>query len=105
LKTPVNSQLVSNLLYFIKKSFNLIKMKIKPKLSQALTLLMLFAQLCASSSLWAQDDLYGNETLLKTIKIGPHPIYTRILVDLNKPVDYQFDANFREKKIVHICPK
>ena len=80
-------------------------MKIKPKLSLALPLLILFAQLCASSYLWAQDDLYGNETLLKTIKIGPHPIYTRILVDLNKPVDYQFDANFREKKIILILPE
>ena len=80
-------------------------MKIKPKLSQVLTFLILIAQLCVSSSLYAQEDLYGKETLLKTIKIGPHPIYTRILVDLNKPVDYQFDANFREKKIILILPE
>ena len=80
-------------------------MKIKPKLSQALNFLLLFAQLCTSSALYAQEDLYGNETLLKTIKIGPHPIYTRILVDLNKPVDYQIDSNFREKRIVLILPE
>jgi len=80
-------------------------MKIKPKLSQALTFLLLLAQLCGSSALSAQEDLYGKETLLKTIKIGPHPIYTRILVNLNKPVDYHFDSNFREKRIVLILPE
>lgn len=79
-------------------------MKTKPKLYQALTFVLLFAQLCATSAFCAQEDPYGNETLLKTIKIGPHPIYTRILVDLNKSVNYQIDANFREKRIVLILP-
>ena len=79
-------------------------MKTKPKLYQALTFVLLFAQLCATSAFCAQEDPYGNETLLKTIKIGPHPIYTRILADLNKPVNYQIDANFREKRIVLILP-
>ena len=79
-------------------------MKIKPKLSAAPTFLLLFMQLFASSSLYAKEDIY-NETLLSAVKIGPHPIYTRILVDLNKPVDYQIDANFMEKQIILILPE
>lgn len=80
-------------------------MKIKPKLSRSLILALLFVQLLTVSAVWAQEDLYRNDTLLKTVKIGPHPIYTRILVDLNQPVDYQVDANFTEKRIVLTLPE
>jgi hypothetical protein len=42
------------------------------------------------------------ETQIKQIKIGPHPKYTRLLVDIAGPAQYQVSANFNEKKIALI---
>ena len=36
---------------------------------------------------------------IKQIRIGPHPKYTRLLLDISGPVEYQINANFAEKKI------
>ena len=36
---------------------------------------------------------------IKQIRIGPHPKYTRLLLDISGPVEYQVNANFVEKKI------
>ena len=36
------------------------------------------------------------------IRIGPHPKYTRLLLDISGPVEYQINANFSEKKIALI---
>ena len=73
-------------------------MLLKPKLRKILTLALLFMQLFAKSDAWAQGKFLEDNTLLKTVKIGPHPIYTRILVDLNQPVKYQLNADFSKKK-------
>lgn len=79
-------------------------MKIKLKLSQALILIILWAQSFPLPSVWAQEEPYRNNAILKTVKIGPHPIYTRILIDLSQPVDYQVDADFAEKRIALTLP-
>ena len=39
---------------------------------------------------------------IKRIRIGPHPKYTRLLLDFSGPVEYQVNANFLEKKIALI---
>ena len=39
---------------------------------------------------------------IKRIRIGPHPKYTRLLLDFSGPVEYQVNANFVEKKIALI---
>ena len=39
---------------------------------------------------------------IKQIRIGPHPKYTRLLLDISGPVEYQVSANFVEKKIALI---
>ena len=36
---------------------------------------------------------------IKRIRLGPHPKYTRILLDISGAVEYQVSANFAEKKI------
>ena len=39
---------------------------------------------------------------INRIRIGPHPKYTRLLLDISGPVEYQVNANFVEKKIALI---
>ena len=80
-------------------------MSIKPKFKQILTLALLFILSFMASNLWAQEDLYKSDALLKTVKIGPHPIYTRILIDLTEPITYHVKANFAEKRIVLTLPE
>lgn len=54
---------------------------------------------------WAQD---GSESVrhsqVSSIKIGPHPIYTRILVNMTGAVSYQVKADFANKRITLILP-
>jgi tetratricopeptide (TPR) repeat protein len=55
---------------------------------------------------WAQDfesELVQRPEVL-TIRIGPHPIYTRILVNLTESVSYQVKADFANKRITLILP-
>ena len=35
---------------------------------------------------------------IQQIRIGPHPKYTRLLLDISGPVEYHINANFAEKK-------
>ncbi|MEK9630001.1 MAG: tetratricopeptide repeat protein [Nitrospinota bacterium] len=78
-------------------------MLIKPNFRKLLIFAMLLMQLFSRSDAWAQGGFLDN-TLLKTVKIGPHPVYTRILVDLNRSVDYQVSADFAEKRIILTLP-
>jgi TolA-binding protein len=39
-----------------------------------------------------------------SIKIGPHPIYTRILVNLTEPIFYEVKADFANKRVKLILP-
>ena len=39
---------------------------------------------------------------IQQIRIGPHPKYTRLLLDVSGPVEYHINANFAEKKIALI---
>jgi tetratricopeptide (TPR) repeat protein len=55
---------------------------------------------------WAQDfesELVQRPEVL-TIRIGPHPIYTRILVNLTESVSYEVKADFANKRITLILP-
>ena len=55
---------------------------------------------------WAQDfesELVQHPEVL-TIRIGPHPIYTRILVNLTESVSYKVKADFANKRITLILP-
>ena len=79
-------------------------MLIKLKFRKLLTLVLLLVQLFSKSDAWGQGDFFEDNLLLKTVKIGPHPIYTRILVDLNQPVKYQINADFLKKQIVLTLP-
>lgn len=55
---------------------------------------------------WAQEfeSESARYSKVTTIKIGPHPFYTRILVNLTTPVSYQVKADFANKKITLILP-
>jgi tetratricopeptide (TPR) repeat protein len=80
-------------------------MSIKSKFKEILILALLFAPSFMIADLWAQEDFNRYSPLLKTVKIGPHPIYTRILIDLTEPVTYQVKASFSEKRIVLTLPE
>ena len=56
-----------------------------------------------------EKKVYGQEQegivsakQIKQIRIGPHPKYTRLLLDVSGPVEYHINANFAEKKIALI---
>jgi len=56
-----------------------------------------------------EKKVYGQEQegiasakQINRIRIGPHPKYTRLLLDISGPVEYQVNANFVEKKIALI---
>ncbi|SVB36860.1 uncharacterized protein METZ01_LOCUS189714, partial [marine metagenome] len=58
-----------------------------------------------------QKQVYGQEQKasgttqekqIHRVKIGPHPKYTRLLLDISGPVEYRINANFKEKKIALI---
>ena len=55
---------------------------------------------------WAKEE-FGSVRgpQVSSIKIGPHPIYTRILVNLTEPVSYQVKPDFANKKIILILPQ
>jgi tetratricopeptide (TPR) repeat protein len=80
-------------------------MSIKSKFKEILILTLLLVPSLMVPDLSAQEDFYRNGPLLKTVKIGPHPIYTRILIDLTEPVTYQVKASFAEKRIVLTLPE
>ena len=60
----------------------------------------------ANNCAWAQE--FASESArrpqVSSIRIGPHPIYTRILVNLTEPVSYQVKADFVNKRITLILP-
>ena len=63
-----------------------------------LTLLLLSWGMAGLSA--AQEfDEFAPSNQVKQIRIGPHPKYTRILVDLTNPTTYQVKADFPGKKI------
>ena len=79
-------------------------MLLKLKFRKSLTFALLLVQLFSKADAWGQGDSFRDNLLLKTVKIGPHPIYTRILVDLNQPVKYQINADFSKKRILLTLP-
>ena len=60
----------------------------------------------ANNFAWAQE--FASESArrpqVSTIRIGPHPVYTRILVNLTESVSYQVKADFVNKRITLILP-
>ena len=72
-------------------------------------LLLLFSLLGVQGACkvaWAQDyeSEFFQRPQVSTIRIGPHPIYTRILVNMTEPVSYQVKADFPNKRITLILP-
>ena len=71
-----------------------------------LLLLPLFVMQGASNFAWAQE--VASESVrrpqVSSIRIGPHPVYTRILVNLTESVSYQVKADFVNKRITLILP-
>jgi len=61
----------------------------------------------AGEMAWAQE--FGFDSIqrrqVSTIKIGPHPIYTRILVNMTESSSYEVKADFAKKRIVLIIPE
>ena len=43
-------------------------------------------------------------TQVKRVRIGPHPVYTRILINLDKEVAYNVKADFLDKGINDYIP-
>ena len=80
-------------------------MSIKSKFKEVIILALLLVPSFMIPSLWAQEGFHENGPILKTVKIGPHPIYTRILIDLTEPVSYQVKANFAKKRIILTLPE
>jgi len=65
-----------------------------------LVLTVLFFSLGTASPVTAQEiDEFAPSTRIERIRIGPHPKYTRILVDLTHPASYRVKADFPGKKI------
>ena len=69
---------------------------ITPHLTLAL---LLFSWGTAGLSVAQEFDEFALSNQVKRVRIGPHPKYTRILVDLTNPTSYQVKADFPEKKI------
>ncbi len=71
-----------------------------------LLLLPLFVMQGASNFARAQE--VASESVrrpqVSSIRIGPHPVYTRILVNLTESVSYQVKADFVNKRITLILP-
>ena len=55
---------------------------------------------------WAKEE-FGSVPgpQVSSIKIGPHPIYTRILVNLTEPVSYKVKPDFAKKEIILTLPQ
>ena len=60
---------------------------------------LLFSWGTAGLSAAQEFDEFALSNQVKRIRIGPHPKYTRILVDLTNPTSYQVKADFPRKKI------
>jgi tetratricopeptide (TPR) repeat protein len=50
------------------------------------------------------ESEFVQRSQVSTIRIGPHPIYTRILVNLTESVSYQVKPDFANKRITLILP-
>ncbi len=73
--------------------------KILPITPHIILALLLFSWGTAGLSTAQEFDEFALPNKVKRIRIGPHPKYTRILVDLTNPTSYQVKADFPEKKI------
>ena len=74
----------------------------KNRLIAPLFLLIVILAIGAGKIAYAQEQDAGKVApvkKIKQIKIGPHPQYTRLILDITGPVEYQVKANFVEKKI------
>ena len=60
---------------------------------------LLFSWGTAGLSAAQEFDEFALSNQVKRIRIGPHPKYTRILVDLTNPTSYQVKADFPGKKV------
>lgn len=47
----------------------------------------------------AETEGFAEKALIKSIRLGPHPEYTRILISLDRPTEYQVSADFSNKLV------
>ncbi len=73
--------------------------KIRPITLHLTLALLLFSWGTAGLSVAQEFDEFALSNQVKRVRIGPHPKYTRILVDLTNPTSYQIKADFPGKKI------
>lgn len=82
------------------------KRRLKPRLPVLIGLLILFDLGGGSSLTFSQGAPKPGSNLGRTIvegiRVGPHPEYTRILINLNNNVSYQIKADFLKKKVTFI---
>ncbi len=71
-----------------------------------LVMLPLLAMEGTDNFTWAQEisPESASRSQVSSIRIGPHPVYTRILINLTEPVSYQVKPDFSNKRIVLILP-
>ena len=68
--------------------------------SQTLVCLAVFSLLCAFVVFPADLIMAAPESpQVEKIRIGPHPVYTRVLIDLNQPTAYEIRADYAKKMI------
>lgn len=76
----------------------------KPCLPVLIGLLILFGLGGGASPGFSQGTPKPNlgRTIVEGIRVGPHPEYTRILINLSNNVSYQIKADFLKKKVTFI---
>lgn len=65
-------------------------------------LIVLALSLAVAWPVYSKETLASNNKktpLIQKVRLGPHPKYTRIIVDLSSPTQYQVKADFLRKKI------
>jgi TolA-binding protein len=65
------------------------------------TLFALLLSLALTAPAISKNPPPGNQRnlVVNKVRIGPHPKYTRILVDLSQPASYKIDADFLRKRV------
>ena len=64
-----------------------------------LGVLMIMTALCGKGVAQDTEKIQSQLTTVKSIRLGPHPEFTRLLINLNKLTEYQVEADFVNKEV------
>ena len=67
-----------------------------------LVILMIMTALCGKGFAQDTEKIQSQLTTVKSIRLGPHPEFTRLLINLNKLTEYQVEADFVNKEVTLI---